>query len=342
MQVKELEAHERHVVGLAFSPNGRRLASGAQGEAFIQLWNAVTLEPEARIPIKSDEHTPASLQFSPDSRYLSARLGRRVMIWEAGPRRLRFDSRISLYCEAESVTFSGDGKTVYGLNVSASPWNSDFGIDLWARPVVDLRFIEPLDCPKPERWPIFSEVMPCPCWHDAAIVGAAADGTVLVHCFLGMLDSGPWEKSRKLAFRLSMSTGEVTRLDPKAFPLTVAAVSPDGRRLVVSPGAGRLSCLDLMVEPPQELWRRKVEGGKRIEMVTFASGNGQALAVADVAGVVRVLEGEGGAEISAFAWGQGKAKPRARVGVLALSPEGETLAIGGNRPQITVIEHAGS
>ena len=83
------------------------------------------------------------------------------------------------------------------------------------------------------------------------------------------------------------------------------------------------------------------DGRKSAETLTY-SGCGRYLAVADVAGVVRVFEAEEGTDIFSLDWGQGEEKSRAKVRVLALSPGGEMLAIGGTRRTITVVERTGS
>lgn len=337
--MKELEGHTGPLTGLAFSPDGRWLASGAGGESFVQLWDAATLAPEGRLRVAGGEDSPAALRFSPDSRHIAARLGRRTMVWNVKARRLRFDSYAVRGCGADEVAFSRDGKTLYGLRVDAGPSDSTIDVGVWASPVAGLKATPTPDARGPDPWPVLSETVPCPFWHNATLVGPTADGALLLRCFVGLLEKGPWAKSREFAFRLSPETGLVRPLNPKTYRLTSALISPDGRRLVVPASRGQLRCLDLSTDPPAEVWCRTLDGGKSAEFLTF-SGCGRYLAVADAAGVVRVLEAEGGDERLALDWGQGAGKSRAQVRALALSPGGAMLAVGGTRRTVTVVERS--
>jgi WD40 repeat protein len=339
--LKELAGHEGDLLGLAFSPDGRWLASGARGESFVQLWDTDGYAPAARLRLGGSEDSPGLLRFSPDSRYLSAGLGRRPMIWDVKSRRLRFDSYAERGGGADSIAFSRDGATLYGLRVAAGPWSGEkIDIDVWARPAADLKGTKPSTAAHPGPWPILSEPIPCPFWHDAAIVGEAADGTILLRCTLGLMGDGPLRKTRKFSFRLSTATGHLGRLDPKTLPLASAAVSPDGRSLVVPASGGRLKCFDLSADPPSAIWNCTLAGGKAAEVLAH-SGCSRYLAVADAEGVVRILDAAGGGELSSLDWGQGKGKSRAKVRALALSAGGELLAIGGTRRTITVVERMG-
>lgn len=336
---KELTGHEGDLRGLAFSPDGRWLASSARGERHIQLWDLPAFVPGERLRIGGDEDSAGSLRFSPDSRFLSAALGRRPMIWDVKSRRLRFDSYAERDRGADSVAFSRDGKALYGLRVASGPWSEEVAVEVWARSASDLKGGKPSTAQVPGPWPILSEKIPCPFWHDAAIVGETADGTLLLRFTLGLMGDGPLRKTSKSSFRLSPTTGRLDRLGSKAPSLTSAAVSPGGGSLVVPASGGRLKCFDLSSDPPGETWDCTLGGGKAAEALAH-SGCGRRLAVADADGIVRILDAASGKELSALDWGQGKGKARAKVRTLALSSGGELLAIGGTRKTITIVELA--
>jgi WD40 repeat protein/serine/threonine protein kinase len=79
-KVHELRGHPGWVYGVAFSPDGKWLATGGQGGT-IKLWDAVT--GEERLTIFGHRAAVYRLAFSPDSRALATASGdRSVRLWE--------------------------------------------------------------------------------------------------------------------------------------------------------------------------------------------------------------------------------------------------------------------
>jgi WD40 repeat protein len=74
---------QRALVGLAFSPNGRRLVSAAR-RCPVQIWDVQSGEEALVLPDPSPEFSSAA--FSPDGRSLAASYAESAIVWEAAPR----------------------------------------------------------------------------------------------------------------------------------------------------------------------------------------------------------------------------------------------------------------
>jgi hypothetical protein len=115
---------------LAFSPDGRTLATGSSPEGFVRLWEVATGKEILQIPGQGDglsglAERPISLAFSADGRALAAgRAGGTVRLWQTatGEERGRF---VGHRGHVHALAFLADGRTL----VSAS---NDTTALLWA------------------------------------------------------------------------------------------------------------------------------------------------------------------------------------------------------------------
>ncbi len=108
MELLTLKGHTDGVISVCFSPDGRRVATGA-ADGTVKVWNAATGQEIATL----NGHTVTvwSVCFSPDGRGLaSASQDGTVKLWDARPcsetLTLKFTGRM------ESVGFSSDGRRI--------------------------------------------------------------------------------------------------------------------------------------------------------------------------------------------------------------------------------------
>jgi WD40 repeat protein len=68
-QVNELQGHSSFVLSIAFSPDGKYLASGSQDNT-VKLWS---LESQLEVTtLQGHGHFVRSVTFSPDGKYLAS------------------------------------------------------------------------------------------------------------------------------------------------------------------------------------------------------------------------------------------------------------------------------
>ncbi len=123
--------HADLVSALAYSPDGRRLASASE-DGIVQVWDMTLAEPV--VLARADLSSPVTaLVFDPDSAQLAAGLrdGQvllwRLDDWSAGPLQLEGERRGGNDSAIRSLRFTPEGGTVWGLSVSGELWHWDTG-----------------------------------------------------------------------------------------------------------------------------------------------------------------------------------------------------------------------
>jgi WD40 repeat protein len=112
--------HRASVLGVAFSPDGKMVATGSRDGA-ARLWSAETFEPLG-VPLEHPNWVE-DLEFSPDGRLLlTACSDGAARLWSVETRQLA-GPLLRIPVRMLSVAFSRDGKRIVG--------GGEFGVRVW-------------------------------------------------------------------------------------------------------------------------------------------------------------------------------------------------------------------
>ncbi len=110
-KIRTLEGHTDGVNAVAFSHNGKMIASGSNDNT-LKLWDAATGR-ELRT-LKDDQYWIKDVAFSPDDlRVAGGTYGNRIMVWDTASG-AEINKLYSKYQNVESVAFNRDGKRLAG------------------------------------------------------------------------------------------------------------------------------------------------------------------------------------------------------------------------------------
>jgi WD40 repeat protein/energy-coupling factor transporter ATP-binding protein EcfA2 len=134
------DGHKKSVTSVAFSPNGDRIVSLSENS--LWLWNRQTDTVTKLLSVEQNLSYQylTAFAFSPDGKYITASLGRNIILWDINGNKLDFQQRsISseegshLNIKICSIVFSQDSKSIYTgtCQTDGSFVNPLYRVDVW-------------------------------------------------------------------------------------------------------------------------------------------------------------------------------------------------------------------
>ena len=198
-ELHRLKGHKRAVVSVAFSPDGKLLASGSPYEP-IQLWSALTWKVVRRL----DHHEGGmALKFSPDSKTLACGcMDGSVRVWDVDSGKEQSPLR-GYSGWVQALAFSADGKTLA---------------------------LAGLDAQVIHRWDVATATaLPTGPGHHGQIYSIAFSPDARLVATAG----GDWHDDDRHIYLWNALTGKVVRrLEGHAGKVYCVQLSPDGKTLV--------------------------------------------------------------------------------------------------------------
>lgn len=297
-----LKGHTREVMGVAFSPDGQRLASGSM-DGTVKMWDARVGQGE--LPLSGISGLLSSMAFSADCERLVTAEGLVVKVWDvrSGQVLLTLKGHSN---QVISVAFSPDGKRLASGSTGGRPEGKSLPgeVKVW-----DAQTGQELVTLKERTSPVTCLAFS----HDGerlAVASASSPPTGTPH-------------SGEVILLDALSGQELLTLKGHTNVVVSVAFSPDGKRLVAASMDGTVKVWD--VRAGQELLSFKGHISQ-VTSVAFSS-DGQRLASAGADRAAKIWDARTGQELLNL---KGHTGPVTRV---AFSPDGQRLASADQQDQ---------
>jgi WD40 repeat protein len=207
--------HEKYVTSVAFSPNGRWLASASQDQSVI-LWDVATRQPRGQ-PLKRHSNWVQSIAFSPDSLKLaSGSADGSIILWDVESGQPRGQPLRGHVSAVQTVAFGPDGNSL----VSGS---TDDTVILW-----DLATPQPLGQPLSGHTDLVYSVAFSP--DGGMLASGSQDRTIML-----------WDVAKRKPL------GQLKGLAREVYSV---AFSPDGKTLASGSGDRTIVLWDVATRQP--------------------------------------------------------------------------------------------
>jgi WD40 repeat protein len=336
-----LRGHGAFIDGLAFFPDGRRLAS-ASADRTCRVWDTAT--GRAELVLRGHTDTITALAISVDGRRLAtSSYDKNIVIWDStsGADLLRLDSRSRSFHWSTGLAFGADG-TLYahGPGHAIATWSAPPAPERvftgHARRVTGLAYLSP-DVMVSGDWDGIVRVWETTTGRERRQLVGHSGAVNAVAAFPDGRRVATAGDDRTIRIWDAATGRSLRHLPAPATPATRLAVSPDGRRVAAvvpgrEAGASPSRCQILIADADTgtPVLSLPTAGG-RVWALAYRP-DGRRLATACEDGTIRLWDPADGRLMAEWAGHRG------RVLALAISPDGRLVASGGDDRLATLWE----